>query len=66
MSQYQINDLIRFRVMTADGALTGSGQIIKIFPTGQSYWLHVRQDDGTIRMLYETTTRIERLEPEAA
>ena len=66
MSQFRINDHIRFRVMTAEGALTGSGQIIKSFPAGQSHWLHVRQSDGAVRMLYEATTQIEALELEAA
>lgn len=66
MSQFDINDHVRFRVMTPEGALTGSGQIIKVFAAGQSHWLHVRQDDGTVRMLYEATTQIEALELEAA
>lgn len=66
MSQFHINDHIRFRVMTAEGALTGDGRITKIFPAGQSHWLHVRQDDGSVRMLYESTTRIESLELAAA
>ena len=66
MSQFQINDHVRFRVMTAEGALTGNGQIIKMFPAGQSQWLHVRQDDGAVRMLYESTSQLERLELEAA
>lgn len=42
------------------------GQIIKIFPAGQSYWLHVRQEEGSVRMLYEATSQIEVLEFEAA
>ena len=66
MSQFRINDHVRFRVMTAEGALTGSGQIIKIFAAGQSHWLHVRQGDGAVRMLYEATTQIEAQELEAA
>lgn len=66
MSQFRINDHVQFRVMTAEGALKGAGQIIKIFPGGQSYWLHVRQDDGAVRMLFEATTQVERLEAEAA
>jgi hypothetical protein len=66
MSLFRINDHIRFRVMTAEGALTGDGLIIKIFPTGQTHWLHVRQNDGSIRMLYESTSQIERLELTAA
>ena len=52
--------------MTSEGSLTGSGQIIKIFAAGQSHWLHVRQGDGAVRMLYEATTQIEALELEAA
>ncbi len=66
MSQFCIDEQIRFRVMTAEGPLNGTGQIIKIFPAGQSYWLHVRQEDGSVRMLFEATTRVERLELEAA
>lgn len=66
MSQFRLNDHVRFRVMTSEGALTGSGQIIKIFAAGQSHWLHVRQGDGAVRMLYEATTQIEALELEAA
>jgi hypothetical protein len=62
MSQFRINDHVRFRVMTAEGVLTGDGQIIKLFPAGQSHWLHVRQSDGAVRMLYEATTQIEALE----
>jgi hypothetical protein len=66
MSQFRLNDHVRFRVMTSEGALTGSGQIIKIFAVGQSHWLHVRQGDGAVRMLYEATTQIEALELEPA
>ena len=66
MSQFRINDHVRFRVMTAEGALTGHGQVVKVFPAGQSHWLHVRQDDGAVRMLYESTTQLERLELETA
>ena len=66
MSQFRITDHVRFRVMTSEGSLTGSGQIIMIFAAGQSHWLHVRQGDGAVRMLYEATTQIEALELEAA
>lgn len=66
MSQFHLNDHIRFRVMTAEGALTGDGRIIKIFPAGQSHWLHVQHADGSVRMLYESTAQIECLELEAA
>lgn len=66
MSQFRIHDPVRFRVMTPEGAISGDGQIIKIFPAGQSFWLHVRQEDGSVRMLYESTTQVERLETEAA
>jgi hypothetical protein len=59
MSAFRINDRIRFRIMTADGSLTGTGNVIKIFPAGQSFWLHVRQDDGSIRMIFEATTKID-------
>lgn len=52
--------------MTPEGAFFGMGQIIKIFPAGQSYWLHVRQEEGSVRMLYEATSQIEVLEFEAA
>jgi len=46
--------------------LSITGEIIKIFPAGQSYWLHVRQGDGVVRMVYEATTQIETLDLEAA
>lgn len=64
MSAFRIDDQVRFRIINAEGPLTGTGQVIKIFPAGQSYWLHVRQDDGSIRMLFEATTSIEVLELE--
>ncbi|MDX9995703.1 MAG: hypothetical protein RBS28_10305 [Rhodocyclaceae bacterium] len=66
MSAFHLNDQVRFRTLTPDGPLSGSGIIAKIFPAGQSHWLHVRQDDGNVRMLFEATTRIEVMEPEAA
>jgi hypothetical protein len=66
MSAFRINDHVRFRVMTAEGVLSGNGQIIKMFPAGQSHWLHVLQDDGNVRMLFEGTTQIEALELELA
>lgn len=65
MSAFRVNDHVRFRSLTPEGPLSGSGDILKIFPAGQSYWLHVHQGDGSIRMLYEATTQIEILEPEA-
>jgi hypothetical protein len=66
MSAFRINDHVRFRTLTPEGPLSGNGDILKIFPAGQSHWLHVRQGDGSIRMLYEATTQIEVLELEAA
>ncbi len=66
MSAFQVNDCIRFSMMTPDGRLGGRGRIAKIFPAGNSYWLHVLQDDGLTRMVFEATTNIERLEMEAA
>ncbi len=66
MSAFRINDHVHFRTRTPEGPLSGGGDIIKIFPAGQSYWLHVRQEDGSIRMLYEATTQIEVLELETA
>lgn len=59
-------DHVRFSTLTPEGAFFGMGQIIKIFPAGQSYWLHVRQEEGSVRMLYEATSQIEVLEFEAA
>ena len=50
---------------TPDGPLSITGEIVKIFPAGQSYWLHVRQGDGAVRMVYEATTQIDALELEA-
>ena len=67
MSAFRINDHVRFRIITAEGPLTGSGRVIKIFSAGKSYWLHVQQDDGSgIRMLFEATTQIETLDIEVA
>ena len=66
MSALHLNDQVRFRTMTPEGLLIGSGIIAKIFPAGQSHWLHVRQDDGNTRMLFEATTQIEVIELEAA
>lgn len=66
MSAFRINDHIHFRTLTPEGSLSGNGDVLKIFPAGQSYWLHVRQGDGSIRMLYEATTQIEVQELEAA
>jgi hypothetical protein len=66
MSAFRIEDHVRCRMVTPDGPLSTTGQIIKIYPAGQSYWLHIRQDDGAVRMVYEATTQIEILELEAA
>jgi hypothetical protein len=66
MSAFRINDQIRFRTLTPDGPYASTGQVIKILPGGESHWLHVRQDDGNVRMLFEATTQIDVLELEAA
>lgn len=66
MSAFRISDHIRFRTITPDGPLSGTGEVIKIFPGGESHWIHVRQGDGHIRMLFEATTQIDVLELEAA
>ncbi len=66
MSAFRINDHVRFRTRTPEGPLSGSGEIIKVFPAGLSHWLHVRQADGSVRMLHEATTEVEVLELEAA
>lgn len=66
MSSFRVADHVRCRMVTPDGPLSITGEIIKIFPAGQSYWLHVRQGDGAVRMVYEATTQIETLELEAA
>ncbi len=66
MSAFQIYDRIKFRTLTPDGPFVGNGQIIKIFPAGQSHWLHVKQDDGSVRMLLEATTTVEVVGLEAA
>ncbi len=65
MSAFKIDDRVRFRIINAEGPLAGTGRVIKIFPAGSSYWLHVRQGDGSVRMLFEATTDIEILEMEA-
>ena len=66
MSALRIEDHVRCRMVTPDGPFSITGEIIKIFPAGQSYWLHVRQGDGAVRMVYEATTQIEALDLEAA
>ena len=66
MSAFRVADHVRCRMITPDGPLSVTGEIIKIFPSGQSHWLHVRQGDGAVRMIYEATTQIEVLELEAA
>lgn len=66
MSVLHVDDQVQFRTMTPDGPLSGTGRIIKIFPAGQSCWLHVRQEDGHIRMLYEATATVDVVDLEAA
>lgn len=66
MSAFQIDDHVRFRILNAKGPLTGAGRIIKIFPAGQSSWPHVKQDDGSVRMLFESTTQVEAMDVELA
>jgi len=66
MSSFRVADHVRCRMITPDGPLSITGEIVKIFPAGQSHWLHVRQGDGAVRMVYEATTQIESLELEAA
>ena len=65
MSSFRVADHVRCRMITPDGPLSITGEIVKIFPEGQSHWLHVRQGDGAVRMVYEATTLIDALEPEA-
>jgi hypothetical protein len=52
--------------MGPEGRINGSGRIAKILPVGKSFWLHVVQDDGSTRMIYEATTKLELMELEAA
>ncbi len=66
MSAFKVQDHVQFRTLTPDGPMTGSGQIVKIFPTGQSHWLHIKQVDGSVRMLLEATTTVDVLELEPA
>lgn len=66
MSAFCVNDCIRFSTLTPDGRLVGHGRIAKIFPAGNSFWLHVQQDNGQVRMIFEATTQVERLELEVA
>ncbi len=66
MLAFSINDQISFRTLTPDGPYSSTGQVIKILPGGDSHWLHIRQEDGNVRMLFEATTQIEVLELEAA
>lgn len=39
MPVFHIHDQIRFRTITPEGPLSGAGEIVKIFPAGQSHWL---------------------------
>jgi hypothetical protein len=66
MSAFSINDHVRFQLMGPEGRINGSGRIAKILPVGKSFWLHVVQDDGSTRMIYEATTKLELMELEAA
>ena len=66
MSAFRVADHVRCRLITPDGTIAVAGEIIKIFPAGQSHWLHIRQGDGAVRMVYEATTQIETQELEAA
>jgi len=66
MSAFHVEEQVAFRTMTPDGPFSGAGQVVKIFPAGHSYWLHVRQRDGSVRMLYEATTQITPLSRMAA
>ncbi len=66
MSAFRLNDHVRFSTMTPEGRLFGYGRIAKIFPAGNSHWLHVEQDDGSMRMLFEATSTIESIELETA
>ena len=66
MSAFHINDQISFRTLTPDGPYSSTGQVIKILPGGDSHWLHVRQDNGNVRMLFEATTQIDVVELETA
>ena len=66
MSAFQLNDHVRYLPLTPEGPLSGSGVVTRILPGGHSHWLHVQQDDGHVRMLFEATTVIEVVELEAA
>lgn len=66
MSAFQVNDCISFSMMTPEGRLGGQGRISKILPAGNSFWLHVLQDNGLTRMVFEATTNVEHLEIETA
>lgn len=65
-SAFKLNDEITFSTMTPDGRIQGSGKIVAIYAGGRSYWLHVLQPEGTIRMLFEATTDIQLRATEAA
>jgi hypothetical protein len=65
MSSFRVADHVRCRMITPDGPLSITGEIVKILPAGQSHWLHVRQGDGAVRMVYEATTQINALDVEA-
>ena len=58
-SHCHINDQIQFVTMTPDGPVRGAGKVAAIYPAGKSHWLHVLQESGTVRMMFEATTKIE-------
>lgn len=63
---FKTNDEVAFSTMTPDGRIAGTGRIVAIFAGGRSFWLHVLQPDGTVRMLFEATTSIQVREAEPA
>ena len=66
MSSYLINDQFRFRALTPEGPVSGTGIIAKIFQVGQTHERHVRQADGNECMVFEAISPIEVLALEAA
>lgn len=59
MSAFKLNDEITFSTMTPDGLMSGTGRIIGVFPSGNSFWLHIMQPGGKVRLLFQGNAHIE-------
>lgn len=66
MSAFRIGHRVAFRVLGAEGPITGTGEVIKVFAAGKSHWLHIRQSNGEVRMVFEATAQVTLSELEVA